>query len=158
MLVIDHFVKDIRAHGAHASRSRRAGAAAHRSSHGIGHELDRRFVTRACTVDDGSHAVVVLDSVDVLVDAIAAVVQPFFEARHVVGFDTCKHIFNSRDHGDLVGFLGRALGILSAGIVRGGGAVTVHHGRKVVILARDRERVARKRILFDLLDVIVHAV
>ena len=44
------------------------------------------------------------------------------------------HLFDSRDHGDLVGFLGRALGILSAGIVRGGGAVAVHHGGKVVIL------------------------
>ena len=157
-LVVDHLVKDIRAHRAHASRSRRAGAAAHRSSHGIGHELYGRFVTHARTVDDRSHTVVVLDSVDVLVDAIAAVVQPFFEARHVVGFDTRKHVFDSRDHGDLVGFLRGTVGVLSASIVRGGGAVAVHHGGKVVILTGDRERVARKRILLDLLDVIVHAV
>ena len=162
-LVVNHFVEDRGSHGLHAHRCCRARAAAHGLGHGIGHQTHGLLVSLARAIDNRRYAIAVLNSVDLFVDTIAAVVKPCLKARHVVGLNARKHILYGRDHGNLIGSLSLAVGtvvgrILAVGRLVIRGPLSAHHGRQVVILLGNGERVARERILLDLFDVAVYAV
>ena len=162
-LVVNHLVKDRGSHGFHAHRCRRTCASAHGLGHSVGHQPDGLLVALTRTIDNWRHAVAVLDGVDLFVDTIAAVVKPCLKARHVVGLNARKHILYGRDHGNLIGSLSLAVGtvvgrVLAVGRLVIRGPLSAHHGRQVVILLGNGERVARERILLDLFDVAVYAV
>ena len=162
-LVVNHLVKDRGSHGFHAHRCRRARASAHCLGHSVGHQPDGLLVALARTIDNRRHAVAVLDSVDFFIDAVAAGIEPCLKTRHVVGLNARKHILYGRNHGNFIGSLSLAAGtvvgrihIFRRVIIRG--PLPAHHGRQVVVLLGDGERVARERILLDLFDVAVYAV
>ena len=162
-LVVDHLVKDRGSHGFHAHRCRRARTSAHGLGHGVGHQPDGLLVALTRTIDNRRHAIAVLDGVDFFIDAVATGIEPCLKARHVVGLNARKHILYGRDHRDLIGSLSLAVGavvgralVLGRIIIRG--PLSTHHGRQVVILLGNGERVARERILLDLFDVAVYAV
>ena len=162
-LVVDHLVKDRRAHGVHAHRYRWARAAAHGLGHRVGHQAHGLLVALARAIHDWRHAVAVLNGVDIFVDAVAPVIKPCLKARHVVGLNARKHILYGRDHRDRIGPLHFAVGavvgrtlVLGRIVIRS--PLPAHHGRQVVVLFGNRKRVARERILLDLFDVVVHAV
>ena len=162
-LIVDHLVKDRGSHGFHAHRCRRARASAHGLGHSVGNKPDGLLVALAGTIDNRRYTVAVLNGVDLFVDTIAAVVKPCLKARHVVGLNARKHILYGRDHGNLIGSLSLAVGtvvgrILAVGRLVIRGPLSAHHGRQVVILLGNGERVARERILLDLFDVAVYAV
>ena len=162
-LVVNHLVKDRGSHGFHAHRRRRTRAAAHGLSHSVRHQPDRLLIALAGTIDNRRHTITVLDGIDFFIDAIATGIEPCLKARHVVGLNTCKHIFYGRDHRDLIGPLSLAAGtvvgrirVFRRVIIRS--PLSAHHGRQVVILLGNGERVTRERILLDLFDVAVYAV
>ena len=162
-LVVNHFVEDRGSHGLHAHRCCRARAAAHGLGHGIGHQTHGLLVSLARAIDNRRYAIAVLNSVDLFVDAVATGIEPCLKARHVVGLNTCKHILYGRDHGNLIGSLSLAadavvgrVHVFRRAIIRG--PLSAHHGRQVVILLGNGERIARQRILLDLFDVAVYAV
>ena len=160
-LVVNHLVEDRGPHGLHAHRCRRARASAHSLGHRVGHQAHGLLVALARAIHDRRHAVAVLNGVDLFVDAVAAIVEPRLKARHIVGLNARKHILYGRDHGNLIGLLSRTVrtgggAARSPVILRG--LLPTHHGRQVVILLGDGERIARERILLDLFDVVVHAV
>ena len=128
-----------------------------------------RFATRALAEHERRDAVVVLDGVDVVGDAVAAAVEERLEAPEVVGLHAREHVL---EHGRLRDGR-RAVGL--AGIARGGRGrraarkphrrvarvrrvATRDHARDVVALPRDLEGVARERVLLHLGDVAVYAV
>ena len=162
-LVVDHLVKDRGSHGFHAHRCRRARAAAHGLGHGVGHQPDRLLIALPGTIDNRRHTVAVLNGIDLFIDAIATGIEPCLKARHVVGLNTRKHILYGRDHRDRIGPLHFAVGavvgrtlVLGRIVIRS--PLSAHHGRQVVVLLGNGERVARKRILLDLFDVAVYTV
>ena len=162
-LVVNHLVKDRGSHGIHAHRCRRARASAHGLGHGVGHQPDRLLIAIPGTIDNRRHAVAVLNGVDLFVDTVAAVVKPCLKACHIVRFNTCEHVLYGCDHRDLVGSLSFATGsvigrALALGRLLIGSPMAAHHGRQVVVLFGNRERVARERVLLDLFDVVVYAV
>ena len=162
-LVVNHLVKDRRSHGIHAHRCRRARASAHGLGHSVGNKANGLLVALTRTIDNRRHAVTILNSVDLFVDTVAAVVKPCLKARHIVRFNTCEHVLYGRDHRDLIGPLSLAAGgavgrVLVLGRLLIRSSVPAHHGRQVIILFGNRERVARKRVLLDLFDVAVYAV
>ena len=162
-LVVNHLVKNRGSHGIHAHRHRRTRAAAHGLGHSVGHQPDRLLVTLTRTIDNRRHTITVLDGIDFFINTIAAVVKPRPKARHVVGLNTRKHILYGRDHRDRIGPLHFAVGavvgrtlVLGRIVIRS--PLSAHHGRQVVVLPGNGERVARERILLDLFDVAVYAV
>ena len=162
-LVVDHLVKDRGSHGFHAHRCRRARASAHGLGHGVGHQTHGLLVSLARAIDNRRYAIAVLNSVDLFIDAVATGIEPCLKARHVVGLNARKHILYGRDHGNLIGSLSLAAGtvvgrihVFRRVIIRS--PLPAHHGRQVVILFGNGERVARERILLDLFDVAVHAI
>ena len=162
-LVFNHLVKDRGSHGFHAHRCRRARASAHGLGHGVGHQPDRLLIALAGTIDNRRYTVAVLNGVDFFIDAVATGIEPRLKARHVVGLNARKHILYGRDHRNPIGSLSLAadavVGRVHAfrrAIIRG--PLPAHHGRQVVILLGNGERVARERILLDLFDVAVYAV
>ena len=162
-LVVNHLVKDRGSHGIHAHRCRRTRAAAHGLGHSVGHQPDRLLIALARTIDNRRHAVAVLDSVDLFIDTVAVVVKPCLKACHIVRFNTCEHVLYGCDHRDLVGSLSFATGsvigrALALGRLLIGSPMAAHHGRQVVVLFGNRQRVARERVLLDLFDVVVYAV
>ena len=162
-LVVDHLVKDRGSHGFHAHRCRRARASAHGLGHGVGHQPDRLLIALAGTIDNRRYTVAVLNGVDIFVDAVATGIEPCLKARHVVRLNARKHILYGRNHGNFIGSLSLAAGtvvgrihVFRRVIIRS--PLSAHHGRQVVILLGNGERVARERILLDLFDVAVYAV
>ena len=162
-LVFNHLVKDRGSHGFHAHRCRRARASAHGLGHGVGHQPDRLLIALAGTIDNRRYTVAVLNGVDFFIDAVATGIEPCLKARHVVGLNARKHILYGRDHRNPIGSLSLAAGAVVGrvhafrrAIIRG--PLSAHHGRQVVILLGNGERVARERILLDLFDVAVYAV
>ena len=162
-LVVDHLVKDRGSHGFHAHRCRRARASAHGLGHSVGHQPNRLLIALAGTIDNRRYTVAVLNGVDLFIDAVATGIEPCLKARHVVGLNTRKHILYGRNHGNLIGSLSLAVGaavgrtlVFGRLVIRG--PLSAHHGRQVVILFGNGERVARERILLDLFDVAVYAV
>jgi len=162
-LVVNHLVKDRGSHGFHAHRCRRARASAHCLGHSVGNKPDGLLIALAGTIDNRRYTVAVLDGVDFFIDAVATGIEPRLKARHVVGLNACKHILYGRDHGNLIGSLSLAAGtvvgrihVFRRVIIRS--PLSAHHGRQVVILLGNGERVARERILLDLFDVAVYAV
>ena len=157
-LVVNHLVKDRGSHGFHAHRCRRTRASAHSLGHCVGNKPNGLLIALAGTIDNRRYTVAVLNGVDLFVDTVAAVVKPCLKARHVVGLNARKHILYGRDHGNLIGF-GTVVGrihVFRRVIIRS--PLSAHHGRQVVILLGNGERVARERILLDLFDVAVYAV
>ena len=162
-LVVNHLVKDRGSHGFHAHRCRRARASAHCLGHSVGNKPDGLLIAPAGTIDNRHHAVAVLNGVDLFIDAVATGIEPCLKARHVVGLNARKHILYGRDHGNLIGSLSLAIGTVVGRILALGhtvirGPLSAHHGRQVVILLGNGERVARERILLDLFDVAVYAI
>ena len=162
-LVVNHLVKDRGPHGIHAHRCRRACASAHGLGHSVGNKTNGFLIALVRTIDDRRYAVPVLDSVDLFVDTVAAVVKPCLKARHIVRFNTCEHVLYGRDHGDLISSLSLAAGgavrrALALGRLPIRSPISAHHGRQIVVLFGNRERVARERVLLDLFDVAVYAV
>ena len=162
-LVVNHLVKDRRSHGFHAHRCRRARASAHGLGHSVGNKANGLLVALTRTIDNRRHAVTILNSVDLFVDTVAAVVKPCLKARHIVRFNTCEHVLYGRDHRDLIGPLSLAAGsaigrVLALGHLIIRSPMPAHHGRQVIILFGNRQRVARERVLLDLFDVVVYAV
>ena len=162
-LVVNHLVKDRGSHGFHAHRCRRTRTSAHGLGHGVGHQPDRLLIALAGTIDNRRYTVAVLDGVDFFIDAVATGIEPCLKARHVVGLNACKHVLYGRNHGDLIGSLSLAAGTVVGrihafrrAVIRG--PLSAHHGRQVVILLGNGERVARERILLDLFDVAVYAI
>ena len=162
-LVVNHLVEDRRSHGFHAHRCRRARTSAHGLSHSVGHQPDRLLIALAGTIDNRRYTVAVLNGVDLFIDAVATGIEPCLKARHVVGLNACEHILYGRDHRDLIGPLSLAAGgavgrVLVLGRLLIRSSMPAHHGRQVIILFGNGERVARERILLDLFDVAVYAV
>ena len=162
-LVVDHLVKDRGSHGFHAHRCRRTCASAHGLGHSVGNKPDGLLVALAGTIDNRRYTVAVLNGVDFFIDAVATGIEPCLKARHVVGLNARKHILYGRDHGNLIGSPSLAAGtvvgrihVFRRVIIRS--PLSAHHGRQVVILLGNGERVTRERILLDLFDVIVHAI
>ena len=162
-LVVNHFVEDRGSHGLHAHRCRRARAAAHGFGHRVGHQTHGLLVSLARAIDNRRYAIAVLNSVDLFIDTVAAIVKPCLKARHIVRLNACEHILYSRDHGNLIGSLGLAADTVVGRALALGRAIVhsplpAHHGRQVIILLGYGERIARERILLDLFDVVVYAV
>ena len=162
-LVVNHLVKYRGSHGFHAHRCRRARASAHGLGHGVGHQPDRLLIALAGTIDNRRYTVAVLNGVDLFINAVSTGIEPCLKARHVVGLNARKHILYGRDHRNLIGSLSLAAGtvvgrihVFRRVIIRS--PLSAHHGRQVVILLGNGERVARERILLDLFDVAVYAV
>ena len=162
-LVVDHLVKDRGSHGFHAHRCRRARAAAHGLGHSVGNKSNGLLIALPGTIDNRRHTITVLNGIDLFIDAIATGIEPCLKARHVVGLNARKHILYGRDHRDRIGPLHFAVGavvgrtlVLGRIVIRS--PLSAHHGRQVVVLLGNGERVARERILLDLFDVAVYAV
>ena len=162
-LVVNHLVKDRGSHGFHAHRCRRARASAHCLGHSVGNKPDGLLIALAGTIDNRRYTVAVLNGVDLFIDAVATGIEPCLKACHVVRLNARKHILYGRDHRNLIGSLSLAAGtvvgrihVFRRAIIRS--PLPAHHGRQVVVLLGDGERVARERVLLDLFDVAVYAI
>ena len=162
VLVVDHLVEDGRGAGHGAGHCRLAGSAAHGRGEGAGAELDR-VAHGVGRVNEGRHAVVILDGVDLVADARVARVEVGLEALEVVGLHGGEHVL---EHGELRDGIGLRDGLRGgAGAIGGrvgragvGGGALPQHAAHVVALLGDGERIAGERVLLHLGDVLVHAV